>query len=144
MSVEIMYFNHLSRICSGLKHRVDRVNIASYFALPEKTFCSWLHTINYVRNICAHHARLWNRDFNIVPEKLSLSKRLVWISNTDTVQRKKIYYFLCMINYLLQTVNPTSQFKKQLIELLNKYNNVVNINSMGFPNNWQQEKMWKM
>ncbi|WP_438590204.1 Abi family protein [Duncaniella muris] len=33
--------------------------------MPPKTFNSWLHTINYVRNICAHHARLWNRDFNI-------------------------------------------------------------------------------
>ncbi|MDE6380839.1 MAG: Abi family protein, partial [Muribaculaceae bacterium] len=22
---------------------------------------SWLHAIVYVRNICAHHSRLWNR-----------------------------------------------------------------------------------
>lgn len=144
MSVEIMYFNHLSRICSGLKHRVDRVNIASYFALPEKTFCSWLHTINYVRNICAHHARLWNRDLNIVPEKLSFSKCLVWISNPHIVQRSKIYYFLCMLNYLLQTANPSSQFKGRLIELLNEYKEIVNINSMGFPNDWQRENIWKM
>lgn len=144
MSVEIMYFNHLSRICSGLKHRSDKTNIASYFALPEKTFCSWLHTINYVRNICAHHARLWNRDLNIVPEKLSFSKSLLWITNPNTVQRSKIYYFLCMLNYLLQTANPTSQFKMQLTELLNEYKNFVNINSMGFPNDWQQESMWKM
>ena len=151
MSVEIMYFNHLSRICKGLKHRVDRVNIASYFALPERTFCSWLHTINYVRNICAHHARLWDRVLNIVPEKLSISNRLIWISNPDTVQRSKIYYFLCMLNYLLQTVNPTSQFKERLIKLLNEYKDVVNLNSMGFCDesmgdsyNWQQEKIWKM
>lgn len=144
MSVEIMYFNHLSRICSGLKHRVDRVNIASYFALPEKTFCSWLHTINYVRNICAHHARLWNKDLNIVPEKLSFSKCLVWISNPHIVQRSKIYYFLCMLNYLLQTANPSSQFKGRLIELLNEYKEIVNINSMGFPNDWQRENIWKM
>lgn len=58
MSVEIMYFNHLSRICTGLKKRADINGIASYFALPPQTFCSWLHTINYIRNICAHHARL--------------------------------------------------------------------------------------
>ena len=58
MSVEIMYFNHLSKICTGLKNRADINGIASYFALPPKTFCSWLHTMNYVRNICAHHSRL--------------------------------------------------------------------------------------
>ena len=58
MSVEIMYFNHLSKICTGLKNLADINGIASYFALPPKTFCSWLHTMNYVRNICAHHSRL--------------------------------------------------------------------------------------
>lgn len=89
MSVEIMYFNHLSRICTGLKQRADINGIASYFDLPPKTFCSWLHTINYVRNICAHHARLWNRDLNIVPERLSFSKHLMWISHPETAKRKK-------------------------------------------------------
>ena len=91
MSVEVMYFNHLSRICTGLKKRADVNDIASYFALPPQTFCSWLHTMNYIRNICAHHARLWNRDMNIVPEKLLFSISLVWISNPDTAQRSKIY-----------------------------------------------------
>lgn len=76
MSVEVMYFNHLSCICNGLKHRADINGIASYFALPPTTFCSWLHTINYVRNICAHHARLWNRHMNIVSARLFFQKGL--------------------------------------------------------------------
>ena len=144
MSVEIMYFNHLSRICTGLKKRADINGIASYFALPPQTFCSWLHTINYIRNICAHHARLWNREMNIVPEKLSFSKSLIWISNPDTVKRSKAYYFFCMLNYLLQTANPTSSFKKRLIELLKEHKDVASLNAMGFPNNWENEKMWNL
>ena len=143
MSVEIMYFNHLSKICTGLKNRADIVGIASYFALPPKTFCSWLHTMNYVRNICAHHSRLWNRDLNIVPEKLSFSKRLVWINTPDTAKRSKNYYFFCMINYMLQVANPTSQFKTKLKELLEEYKNVISLDSMGFPQGWEEEKMWE-
>ena len=143
MSVEIMYFNHLSKICTGLKNRADINGIASYFALPPKTFCSWLHTMNYVRNICAHHSRLWNRDLNIVPEKLSFSKRLVWISNPDTAKRSKTYYFFCMITYMLQVANPTSQFKSKLKELLEEYKNVIILDSMGFPQGWEEEKMWE-
>lgn len=142
MSVEIMYFNHLSRICTGLKHRTDINGIASYFALPPKTFCSWLHTINYVRNICAHHARLWNREMNIVPERLSFSKRLVWISNSQKVQRGKIYYFFCILNYMLQTANPTSPFKKRLKDLLKEYDGFVSLKSMGFPEDWKHEIIW--
>ena len=143
MSVEIMYFNHLSRICGGLRQRADVNGIAAYFGLPPQRLCSWLHTINYVRNICAHHARLWNRDLNIVPEKLSFSKHLQWISDPDSVQRSKVYHFLCMLNYLLQTANPTSPFKKRLHELLEEYKEVVPLNAMGFSEGWKSEKMWQ-
>ena len=143
MCAEIMYFNHLSRICTGLKRRADVNGIASYFVLPPDTFCSWLHTINYVRNICAHHARLWNRDMNIVPERLSFSKSLQWISNPGTVQRSKIYYFLCMLNYMLQTANPKSSFKDRLKKILKEYGQVISLNAMGFPVTWEEEKMWR-
>ena len=142
MSVEVMYFNHLSRICDGLKCRADVNGIASYFALPPKTFCSWLHTINYIRNICAHHARLWNRNMNIVPEKLAFSKSLDWVSSPDTVKRSKLYYFLCMLNYMLQTANPTSTFKHRIKDLLTEYQEVASLNAMGFQPDWMNEKMW--
>lgn len=142
MSIEVMYFNHLSRICTGLKQRADINGIAAYFALPPKTFCSWLHTINYVRNICAHHARLWNRDLNIVPEKLSFSKTLDWISNPDTAKRSKLYYFLCMLNYMLQTANPTSPFKKKIKALLTENEDIISLNAMGFFENWENEIIW--
>ncbi|HPL94637.1 MAG TPA: Abi family protein [Paludibacteraceae bacterium] len=143
MSVEIMYFNHLSQICNNLNERSDIAAIAKWFGLPPEIFCSWLHSVNYVRNICAHHARLWNRDMNIVPMKLGFSKTKVWISNPDTVQRSKMYYFVCMINYLLQTANPSSSFKARLIALLDEYKHVVNTGYMGFPENWKEENIWK-
>lgn len=143
MSVEIMYFNHLSQICNNLKQRSDLAAIAKWFGLPPETFSSWLHSVNYVRNICAHHARLWNRDMNIVPMKLSFSKSKIWISNPDTVQRSKMYYFVCMVNYLLQKANPHSNFKTRLIDLLDEYKHVVNTGFMGFPENWKEEIIWK-
>jgi len=143
MCLEIMYFNQLSQICNNLKQRSDIVAIAKWFDLPPEQFCSWLHTINYVRNIAAHHARLWNRDFNIVPMKLKFSKSKKWVSNPDTVQRAKFYYFACMINYLLQTANPSSSFNTRLIALLDEYKHVVNTGFMGFPANWKDESLWK-
>lgn len=81
---------------------------------------------------------------NIVPERLSFSKSLQWISNPDTVQRSKIYYFLCMLNYMLQTANPMSSFKDRLKKILKEYGRVVSFNAMGFPVAWEEEKMWRM
>lgn len=140
MCVEVMYFNQLSRICSNLSDRKDIVEIAKYFGLPPKEFNSWLHTMNYVRNLCAHHARLWNRDLKIVPAVLKFSKNKVWLSNPEKAKRSKVYYFLCMINYLLQTVNPNTSFTARLKALLEEYH--PNLGAMGFPENWENEKMW--
>lgn len=76
MSVEIMYFHQLSLICSALKNPNDLSDLAKYYSLPKDVFLSWLHTVNYIRNICAHHARLWNLTLQIPPKKLSFSKKL--------------------------------------------------------------------
>ena len=140
MCVEVMYFNQLSRIYSNLDLRADRSEIASLFALPPDILTSWLHTMNYVRNICAHHARLWNKDLKIIPAVLEFSKTKIWISNPKTVQRSKVYYFLCMINYMLQTVNINTSFSKRLKELLEEYK--PKISAMGFPEKWKEEKIW--
>ena len=137
-----MYFKQLSRICDELKLREDVSGISWYFGLPPEIFCSWLHTINYVRNICAHHARLWNRAMSIVPVKLEFSKTLRWISDPNSVQRSRLYYFLCMLDYILQTANPTSSFKAKLTSLLDEYRDVANLKAMGFPAVWRREALW--
>ncbi len=71
------------------------------------------------------------------------SQRFTWISNPDTVKRSKIYYFLCMLNFMLQTANPTSPFKTRLKELLTEYEDIVSLKSMGFPADWEKEKIWE-
>lgn len=141
MCMEVMYFNQLSKIYSNLAKRSDRAEIAESFGLPPDIFTSWLHTINYIRNICAHHARLWNRDLKIVPSMLKFSKSKIWISNPASVQRSKIYYFLCMVNYMLQTVNVNSTFTQRLKDLLKEYK--PKISAMGFPEKWEEEKIWQ-
>lgn len=143
MSIEIMYFSQLSSICENLANRSDLSQISAYFHLPPDIFVSWLHTINYIRNLCAHHARLWNRDFHIEPAILKFSKNKVWLSAPSTYNRKRIYYFLSMLNYLLQTINPTSHFTSRLSRLLYQYRDVIYLDAMDFPADWKKEPMWK-
>ena len=143
MSVEILYFGQLSIICENLANGRDLRKIANFFSLPPHEFVSWLHTINYIRNICAHHARLWNRSLNIEPALLRFSRNLIWLKDPTVYDRKKLYYSLCIINYFLQTINPTSHFNKKLKGLINSYKGVIFLDAMGFPENWKKEPMWK-
>lgn len=85
MSVELLYFSELSRICEGLADKADQKAIAKYFRISSvDVFCSWIHSINYIRNICAHHARLWNIMLAIQPMKYhSPDPKVVWLSQEE-------------------------------------------------------------
>lgn len=145
MSIELLYFSELSKICQGLAQRADRTALAKAFGImDEEIFCSWLHTLNYIRNICAHHARLWNIKVDVVPKKYFNKTDKVWLTDNEVkcVQSTKLYYTLCVILYILQTVNPGTKFKRHFYELLEKYP-TVNVGFMGFPENWNEIPIWK-
>ncbi len=76
-----------------------------------------------------------------MPAMLKFSKTKQWISDPENVQRAKVYYLLCMINYMLQTVNVNTTFTERLKSLIAEYH--PRISSMGFPENWTEGKFWK-
>lgn len=47
----------------------------------------------------------------------------VWLTNDEvkTAQSSKLYYTLCVILYLLQTVDPKTEFRQYFEDLLSKY-----------------------
>lgn len=64
MAAEVMSFGSLSFMFNGM-NRVDQKQISARYHLQPQTLKSWLHHLVYVRNLCAHHARLWDRVFAI-------------------------------------------------------------------------------
>jgi abortive infection bacteriophage resistance protein len=68
MILEISSFGNLSNIYKNLRPGQDRRAIANYFGLDDSTFSSWLHSFTYVRNLCAHHSRFWNKRLGISPQ----------------------------------------------------------------------------
>lgn len=147
MSVELLYFSELSKICQNLKNRKDRTDLAEAFGLKDEAiFCSWLHALNYVRNICAHHARLWNIDMQVTPAPyINKDSNMIWLSAGEMakVSQRRLYYTLCIILYLLQKVNPNTKFRQHFFDLLKQYPN-INLSSMGFPKGWDKHPLWKI
>jgi abortive infection bacteriophage resistance protein len=141
MCTEIMYLSHISMIFQNLKHRNDSVSISKIYNLPENIFASWIHTINYVRNIFAHYSRLWNKEFQIVPMFFETSKHK-WINNPGTAQRGRIYYFICMLIYILDSIDEAHIFREKIHCLLDE-NPKKYQSFMGFPNDWENDLFWK-
>lgn len=138
MAFEISSFGTLSMMYRWLNAGLARRQVARFYGLSDTVMESWLHSIVYVRNICAHHSRLWNRKLSInamVPRRTHLP---FIATPTDT---KKVYYVLSIMLYFLQTVNPNTTFVSRFKVLLDKYP-CVDVSAMGFPYNWQSYPLW--
>jgi len=137
--LEITSFGTLSRLYDNLKPGKSRKDIANMFGLSDKVFASWLHSFVYIRNVCAHHARIWNRWLRVQP-LFPKNAANTWIIDKQ-VKNNRLYYALSMIIYLLNVVNPKHTCKQKLENLFRKYPNVDRV-AMGFPVNWQNEPLW--
>lgn len=147
MSIELLTIGQLSRLYSALKNNADKNDIATYFRLHHTLMQSWLHAITYVRNICAHHSRLWNREFAIQPDIPKKTLPLPWLT-FKTTNNRRCFYFLSILKYLLQTVNPTGHFKQRLVDRIQEHKTVP-IQFLGIPTDgkgalidWQAEQLW--
>lgn len=140
MSLEISSFGTLSLLYKNLKPSREKREIAHHFGLADSVFETWLHSIVYLRNVCAHHTRLWNRAMSIRPQ-LPHHPHKTWLANTN-ISNTRTYFILSMIAYLLQTVNPHNTFSSRVKNLLALYSN-VDPKAMGFPSNWNDEVLWQ-
>ena len=140
MITEIIPFGSLAHIYINLKDNGLKKKIAQHFGLQVPTFTSWLIVLGGLRNLCCHHARMWNRELPISPTEPKRMK-FGWI-NSEQTDKRRMYYRICMIRYFLFTVSPNNRFKEKLKALLAAYPN-IDIAAMGFPKDWENEELWK-
>lgn len=139
MTFEVSSFGTLSMMYRWINAGVARRKVANFYGLSDTVMESWLHSIVYVRNICAHHSRLWNRNLSInaiVPRRTKMP--FIEIPS-DT---KRVYYVLSIILYFLKTVNPNNTFVARFEALLTKFPD-INVSAMGFPSNWKENELWQ-
>ena len=136
---EIVSFGAISRLFSNAKPGKSKRLVADFFGLDDRSFSSWLHGFVYVRNVCAHHSRLWNRVMRIQPMIPNKPKHQ-WLNNLS-IPNDRTYYILSMIIYLLKSINESNSILKDLKALLNTYPN-IDCGAMGFPIGWEDEPLW--
>lgn len=127
--VEVLDFGSISMLYSGMKFK-HRQEIADKYGVREDIFSSWMHSLNLVRNICAHHARLWNTNVSKPAKKVREEEG--W----QSLDRRKIFFYICLMTYLVKIINPRASWHKRVESLLKDFptpnNNAVSIKDMGF------------
>ena len=145
---ELLTFRSLYSLYKNLKDTRHKRAISDHFGLNHTVFVSWIDTLVYVRNICAHHSRLWNTVLTISPV-WPRRPRGPWvdrweneISNEGTNDKRlKTYAALCIIQFLVKKVNPYSKFKRRLFALLDEFPE-ADSTWIGIPADWKSQPLW--
>ncbi|MFJ4375935.1 Abi family protein [Pseudomonas japonica] len=139
--MEEITLGDLSHLFKGLARDADRKAISRRVGLPGPLLQSWLHTLTTIRNICAHHARLWNRELGIRPE-LPRTITFSWprhLRNPGTQAR--MFTVLSILNLLMRQVSPHTSRDRRLHELLEAFPE-TDLKAMGFPAQWRDDPFW--
>ena len=141
MTLEVVSMGLLSKLFENLVKGNEKKEVTRSFGLPNPLILeSWMHAFSHLRNLCAHHCRLWNRRFTTTPQ-LPNNPIHTFLQNRN-VHPNKLYVVLSCIIYVLNIINPNHYFVTRFKELLPISKN-VNLKEMGFPKNWEKEIIWQ-
>lgn len=134
MVFEVLPLGTMSLVLANLANVADRKAVALPFGVDERVLTSWLHCLSYIRNVCAHHSRLWNRQLVIKPLVAKKHAALVPV-------RDRFYAVAVMLHYLLGVTAPKSSWHERLAKLA-EGQPAANLQIMGFPVGWKAEPFW--
>lgn len=137
MATELLSFGTVSQLYKNLAPGIKQ-RIASEYGVNNQFLASWLHALNYLRNVCAHHKRLWNREFRIRPRFPTRS--LAWPHNVP--DNGRVYATFVVLRHMLKVVAPRSRWKDRLFELFDAHPD-VHLASMGIPPDWRNRNTWR-
>lgn len=144
VSCEVMSLSLISRFYSNLRVYKLRRKISSEFDFDESFLEGFLEHLTYIRNICAHHSRLWNRHLikkmPLPRNKPSSIKENIFVDNTNSTEYK-IYNTLVILQHISVTVFKSDSWAKKLSSLILHHG--INEKRMGFPSYWKALPIWK-
>lgn len=145
VSVEIWDLGMLSTFYQGM-NVADKLEIANKYNVDWQVLETWLRSINFVRNVAAHHSRLWNKNLIDQPKLPKIGD----IPEFDTLcsqanNTSRLYVALCILIYLTRRVCPNSSWSKRLKDLIKSFPTVpkLTIADMGFPSDWESQPFWQ-
>jgi len=135
---EVMTMGMLSMWYENLGPKPIRSEIASTYQVPEIVLESWGKHLAYVRNICAHHSRLWNREFVVTP---AIPKtRPISLTGQFVLGSRRLYNTLVILLHMMDKIESNHSWRERVFEYIRKC--PLEISRMGFPNDWEARSIW--
>jgi abortive infection bacteriophage resistance protein len=139
MLTEVLSFGTALTLFRGCPLAIAN-EVARVFSVPSKVLSSWLLCLNAVRNICAHHGRLWNRVLGVKPMIPRPYTHPDW-SEPVLIPNDRIFAVLTMCRYCLDQLEMQGRWLNRLRGLLDEFPTIPRPD-MGFPSGWESSPLW--
>lgn len=139
-AIEVWDFGQLSKLFAGMQH-ADQQRIAACYGAPDgPTFAKWLRSLNFIRNVSAHHSRLWN--INVLELSPLLNGWSTGLGN------KRPFFYFCLMQQLLRVICPNSTWGERFRSLLEEdfpvmSNGAVSLADFGVVAGWGGWPLWE-
>ena len=145
MTLEVLSLGTLSKLYQLLNKSPLKKHIAEQFGLKDdRILANWLHAISVWRNLCAHHSRIWNRR-SIINIQMPTQTNFPFLDEQTRISLhiNKVFTVLCCIRYISNIISPGSNLKQNILSIIKEGGNLLNLQEMGFPKNWEFLDVWK-
>lgn len=137
VAVEVLMFGDIVRLFRGSPHAIQRL-VADFFGVSPKVMTSWLLTLNVIRNLCAHHGRLWNRELGHKP---FIPRHPEW-EQPIRVPPDRVFAVLTILADVMRRLAPADTWALRLRALLDASAHIP-LQMMGFPRDWKDSLIWR-
>jgi len=138
-AIEVISFGSLVTLYRNTTRKVKKA-VSDVFGVPSEVLESWILALNTVRNLCAHHARLLNKELGVKP-RIPLQDHYPQWHEPVAIGPERVFGILSICKHCLDRIAPQSHWPERMRNLLADYPEIP-IAEMGFPKNWEESPIW--
>lgn len=130
VAVEIMTMGNIRALYDNLQNLLKK-EIARKYNTGSIQLANWIQNLTYTRNHLAHYMRIYNYRFGRIPKSCKQHP-------IKAVYRGKIFDQIAVMSFMYsRTQDWNTYVLKELDIILSQYNDVVDLSSIGFPEDWE-------
>lgn len=143
-ATEVLTIGELSKWYELTASRQVRAEVAADLGISStQDLSSILQVLSFVRNICAHHGRLWNRHMTKrLPAFREAGRELVMDRHRPGTPQNSLYNVMVACLHMLRVQSPDTTYAARLAALVMDAATARQRMAMGFPTDWRERPIW--
>ena len=128
-----MLYNYYKNIAENIIEKSIKKTVASEYNTGSMQLCSWIENILYIRNMLAHHMRIYNVRFQKVPAKCKKNHK------ENYSKTKRIFDTVHIMKFMILDKDIwNNNIIMNMSALFEEYSDIIDISLLGFPKEWEK------